>query len=389
MLFRLSVPSKMDFHRLFKRKEEVAIHPMSGEYQHETLGDRVVSLSEGDLFDGEAPAALLWNDVGGTIAVPVDEILGILEGRTRIKAAVLQQIYPALFRNDPHTGTEYFIPLAVVVTQLEDIFASISPGELYQEDFDTPFGQLAREDEANFREKPESVNLPPRPFALAGQNNGAKVSGRDRRSEPALADSPANPPSPPLAVGGAVEELRNASAGEPANREPAGVRGELPHQVPQLNSTVAREYATRLRPHSCSDVRREGQESLQELFLTDEQLDGSKVADLILQLPRVTGVVIMLSDGAVLGGGLSGGISESLLNLVPGFARDLARFTENLQGGPTRFVTFAGNAWLISVAIDVRVLILAGHDGKNLPPGLRERLVATAHALNMIYGPLP
>ena len=389
MLLRLSAISKMDFHRLFKRKEEVAIHPMAGENQQETFGDRIVSLSEGDLFDGEAPAALLWNDVGGTIAVPADKILGILEGRSRIKAAVLQEIYPALFEKDPHTGTEFFIPLAVVVTQLEDIFASISPGEPFQEDFDTPFGRLAREDEARFREKPESVKLPPRPTALAGQNNGANAAGHDQRIEPALADSPVKPPSLPLSAGEPVVEVKNDSAGVPANLESAGESLKPPHQVPELNSPVAREYSTPLRPHSSSDVRREGQESLQELFLTDEQLDGSKVADLILQLPRVNGVVIMLSDGVVLGGGLSGGISESLLNLVPGFVRDLARFTEKMQGGPTRFVTFAGNACLISLAIDEQVLILAGHDGKNLPPGLRERLAATAHALNMIYGPLP
>jgi hypothetical protein len=379
----------MDFQRLFKRKEEGAMHPMVGGNQKETLGERIVSLSEGDLFDGEAPAAVLWNDVGGTITVPAEKILGILEGRTRIKAAVLQEIYPALFEKDPHAGTELFIPLPVVVTQLEDIFASISPGEPYQEDFDTPFGQLAREDEARFREKPESVKLPPGPIALAGQNNGAKAAGHDYRSEPALADSPAKPSSLPPNACTPVVEVKNESGGVPANPEPAGARFEPPHQVPKLNSTVAREYSMRLRPHSSSDVRREGQESLQELFLTDEQLDGSKVANLILQLPRVRSVVIMLSDGAVLGGGLSCGISESLLSLVPGFVRDLARFTENMQGSPTRFVTFAGNACLSSLAIDGRVLILAGHDGKNLPPGLRERLVATAHALNMIYGPLP
>jgi hypothetical protein len=379
----------MDFQRLFKRKEEVPMHPMAGENQKETLGDRIVSLSEGDLFDGEAPAALLWKDVGGTIAVPAGKILGILEGRTRIKAAVLQEIYPALFEKDPHTGTELFIPLPVVVTQLEDIFASISPGEPFQEDFDTPFGQLAREDEARFREKPESVKRPPRPIALVGQNNVAKAAGHDQRIEPALADSPAKPSSLPLNAGTPAVEVKNEPAGAPANPEPAGARLEPPGQEPQLNGLVARDDSTRGRPHSISDVRREGQEALQELFLTDEQLDGSKVADLILQLPRVTGVVIMHSDGAVLGGGLSGGLSESLLSLVPGFVRDLARFTNIMQGGPPRFVTLAGNGSLISLAIDGRVLILAGHNGKNLPPGLRERLVATAHGLNMIYGPLP
>lgn len=135
-----------------------------------------------------------------------------------------------------------------------------------------------------------------------------------------------------------------------------------------------------------NNIRREGFERLQELYLTDEPLDGCKVADLILQLPRVSGVVIMLSDGAVLGGGLSGELSETLVNLTPGFVTHLSGFTQSVPGGPTRFVTFSGHARQVSLSIGEGVLVLVGHEGKNLPPGLRERLVATAEALNMIYG---
>ena len=49
-----------------------------------------------------------------------------------------------------------------------------------------------------------------------------------------------------------------------------------------------------------------------KLYLTDELLDGSKVAELILQLPRVVRVVILLSDGAALGGSLGGGLKQSI-----------------------------------------------------------------------------
>ena len=133
--------------------------------------------------------------------------------------------------------------------------------------------------------------------------------------------------------------------------------------------------------------RREGHTRLQELYLTDETLDGAKVAALILQLPRVAGVVIMLSDGAVLGGGLSGGLSEGLLSLTPDFVKHLLSFTQSIQGGPANFATFSSHAFQISVTIGGGVLILAAHEGRRLPPGLRERLVATAQAVNMIYGP--
>jgi hypothetical protein len=132
-------------------------------------------------------------------------------------------------------------------------------------------------------------------------------------------------------------------------------------------------------------LRREGHQLLQELYLTDEPLDGSKVARLISLLPRVTGVVIMLSDGAALGGGICGGISEALLSVTPAFVKHLTDFSKAIQGGSVRFVTFAGHACQLSLTMGGDVAILAGHQGKNLPPGLRERLVATADALNMIY----
>jgi hypothetical protein len=421
----------MDFHRLFKRKEEVATHSMAGENQKETLGNRVVALSEGDLLDGQANAVLLWNNVGGAISVRADKILGILEGRTRIKAAVLQEIFPELFEKDPHPGTEFFIPLQVVVTQLEDVFTGIS--EACQEDFETPFGQLAREDDARFRERPEAVDPPARSIVHAGQGNGSKEEGHDSRGEaglngsvakplaerlngkalvpetevkngfvdPATGHEPTPPPGPKTARSAPPGDTESTefnprrASGSPEDSEICGHHAESPETKTGLGNDreltgAALQPETPTGPRQAvDDVRRVGHEALQELFLTDEQLDGSKVADLVLHLPRVTGVVVMLSDGAVLGGGLSGGIRESLLSLAPGFVRDLARFTESMRGGPTRFVTLAGKACMISLTIGGQVLMLVGHEGKNLPPGLRERLMATAHALNMIYGPQP
>src|SRR5206468_6021793 len=97
--------------------------------------------------------------------------------------------------------------------------------------------------------------------------------------------------------------------------------------------------------------RRKGLERLQELYLTDDLLDGGKVSGLIQQLPRVCGVVIMLSDGAVLGGGLSGALTEKLINLTPDFVTCLTSFTQNIRGGRTRFVTFSGEGYHVSLSI--------------------------------------
>src|SRR6202034_1106228 len=125
--------------------------PIVRDNARESFNEKEVLIAEGELLDGTSPACLAWNCVGGTIRVKAEKILGILEGRTRIKAAVLQDLYPGLFEKPPNPGTEFGIPLQAVVTQLQDVFAGVFPEEADLEDFDTPFGQLAREDEARFK----------------------------------------------------------------------------------------------------------------------------------------------------------------------------------------------------------------------------------------------
>jgi hypothetical protein len=360
----------MDFQRLFKRKEEGAL-PVARDNTREILNERDVLVREGELFDGQAPASVVWSKVGGAISVKADKILGILEGRTRIKAAVLQELYPGLFEKPPNPGTEFTIPLRAVVTQLQDVFAGVFPEEADLEDFDTPFGLLAREDEARFK------------------NWRADRPGKIRSYESTAI---------PTTFGQHIGEvgLPTATTGTRSDLESQVVREEPPKPVIEellpvlesshVDSAGAVPFAG--APHIQSDKkRRQGNARLQELYLTDEPLDGSKVASLIMQLPGVAGVVIMLSDGAVLGGGLSGGLSEGLLSLTPDFVRHLLGFTRDIQGGPPSFVTISSDAFEVSVTIGGDVLILSVHQGRRLPPGLRERFVATAQAVNMIYGP--
>jgi hypothetical protein len=371
----------MDFHRLFKRKEEAGVYGIAAENHKEVFAEREILLSEGDILDGQSPAPLQWRSAGGSVKISAGKIQGILEGRTRIKAAVLQELYPALFSTDPHPGTEFLIPLKTVVAQLDGTFASTDSMESLQDGFDTPFGQLAREDEAKFKDQPEEVISTGAEVAISRQSTESDADSHKRSNDPV---------NDAVKCHGLLLGSSNVDTGT------SGSKNGSPEDVSVIGSVESRDTSPR-RPLSlpsvCTgrkeDLRREGHESLQELFLTDEQLDACKVAGLILQLPRVTGVVIMLCDGALLGGGLSGGLTQALLNLTPGFALDLARFTETMHGGPTKFVTFAGDACLISLTICADILILASHAKKNLPPGLRERLMATAHALNKIYGPLP
>ena len=361
----------MDFQRLFKRKEEDGLPQFARDNTREILNEREVLVREGELFDGQSPAPVLWRKVGGAINVKADKVLGILEGRTRIKAAVLQELYPGLFEKPPNPGTEFTIPLQAVVMQLQDVFAGIFLEEANLEDFDTPFGHLAREDDARFKngraDRPGKI-LSYEPTAISktfDKDNGEvglPITPKEIRSDLESQMVREEPPKP------VIEKL--CPVPESSDAESAGA----------VVSADAPNIQTGKR-------RREGHAHLQELYLTDETIDGSKVASLILQLPQVAGVVIMLSDGAVLGGGLSGGLSEGLLSRAPDFVKHLLGFSQGIQGGPPSFATFSNDAFQVSLTIGGDVFILSSHEGRRLPPGLRERLVATARALNMIYGP--
>jgi hypothetical protein len=386
----------MDFQRLFKRKEEGSEPTIVRDNVRESFNEREVLISKGELLDGTAPVCLDWNRVGGTIRIKAEKISGILEGRTRIKATVLQDLYPDLFEKTPNPGTEYNIALQAVVMQLQDLFTSLSSDGAILEDFATPFGKLAREDEARLKDQQDERPITgkaasPKLFMLS--QPGVPVDLKTR-------DGSAEEEKPPL--GSARELNEEDSSGnrkigadknrrDPESKTPRAERSSesteklVPASDSQSRLPTGSTTSSRSRGNLNENIRREGHELLQELYLTDEPLDAAKAAQLILLLPRVTGVVIMLSDGAALGGGICGGITEALLSVTPAFVKHLMDFSENVQGGSVKFVAFSGHACQLSLTLSGDISILARHEGKNLPPGLRERLVATADALNMIY----
>jgi hypothetical protein len=386
----------MDFQRLFKRKEEGSEPPIVRDNVRESLNEREVLISEGELLDGTSPVCLDWNSVGGTIRVKAEKISGILEGRTRIKAAVLQDLYPGLLEKTPNPGTEYNIALQAVVMQLQDLFTSLSSERAIQEDFATPFGELARQDEARLKvqqdERPKTEKAAsPKFFMLPQTGVPADLKTRDRSAEEeeppldSVRELNQENPSGNRKIG-ADKIRRDPESKTPRAERPPGSTKTLAPSSDSQRRLPSGSSISPSPPGTLNDsIRREGHELLQELYLTDEPLDASKVAQLVLLLPRVTGVVIMLSDGAALGGGICGGISEALLSLAPAFVKHLMDFSENVQGGSVKFVTFFGHACQLSLTLSGDILILAWHEGKNLPPGLRERLVATADALNRIY----
>jgi hypothetical protein len=380
----------MDFQRLFKRKAEDSAPPGETDDAGGALKNIDVVIREGELLEGNFPASLLWSSVGGGITLKAAKILGILEGRTRIKAGVLQELHPSLFSGPVNPDAEFNIPLRVVVNQIQHIFSGLSSTDTAPEGFDTPFAELAREDEARLKTELRDRTLP----IGSAPATGATSSSEEEDSEVCLADQSKNgarahPEGPPAHS----EERKATSEQEGTGPSDRIVRDDVvtaaylrpAHEFGNPPVSVLSAPAEGRHPRS-SNLRREGCQRLQELYLTDEPVDGSMIADFVLRLPRVTGVVIMLSDGAVLGGEVGPVISAKILHLVTDFVTHILGFTENLPGGPTKFITFFGHVLQISLVIAGDVLMLTAHEGKNLPPGLRERLIATTEALNIIYG---
>ena len=372
--------STMDFQRLFKRKPEGTVSSCALDEAGDALKDRDVTIREGELLEGSSPAPVDWSKVGGAITVKAGKILGVLEGRTRIRAAVLEELHPGKFARPLNPEEEFNIPLHVVVMQIQDIFCSTPLEDAKFEDLETPFAELAREDEARFKRNHRDqpiIRQTAVPKSLKEHDKSGKTSWSALANLCGMGDPEGDPPANGVS---ADTESHLTHAEQPAI-ERSGSASQLRDTSPRMPSGPLE--VRRIQSSCC---RREGYERLQELYLTDETLDGAKIAGLVLQLPRVTGVVIMLSDGAVLGGELGGGISEKLLSSAPAFVTNVSGFAEIIPGGPTSFITFFSHAMQMSLVIGGDVLMLIGHEGKNLPPGLRERLIATTQALNIVYG---
>jgi hypothetical protein len=371
----------MDFQRLFKRKQEGPASPFTKDGGGDAFNDRDVVIREGELFDGTSPVRLDWSRVNGAITVKAGNILGVFEGRTRIKAGALEEAHPGKFAELPDSEVEFNIPLHVVVMQIQDIFCSPPRADAKLDSLETPFAELAREDEVRFNKghwnQPIANEIvDPKSSDVAALTEAAPKKG-------GKGDTPG------------IRVLDSRHLGPVADTESHLPRAEEPRPVigglgsaPDSDGAPSRISSPQLgiRSGRSPTPLREGYERLQELYLTDEPLDGTRISELILQLPRVTGALIVLSDGSVLGGKLGGEISDQLLNSARDFATQVSRFTEILPEGPTRFITFFAHALQMSLVIGGDVLMLIGHEGKNLPPGLRERLVATAEALNTMYG---
>jgi hypothetical protein len=133
-------------------------------------------------------------------------------------------------------------------------------------------------------------------------------------------------------------------------------------------------------------LRRAALERLQEIFLTDDFLDARQVAQLLRAFPKVKGAVILLENGALVGGDLPEGFHLEAAFAAPGLLRACREFAGALNGSIVDAVTLLADI-PISVFQERRVCILIAHEGRGLLPGMRERVSEIAKALDIMYEP--
>lgn len=117
--------------------------------------------------------------------------------------------------------------------------------------------------------------------------------------------------------------------------------------------------------------------------MTDDLLDIAQVLRLVSQFPRVTLAFAVARDGTAYGeapalgeyAGLAGGLVDA--------AR---RFAQLAAGTECQGITFLGEKPLSIIGTENLSLILL-HEGRALPPGMKERVGAIAQALSELLPP--
>ena len=338
------------------------------------MNEQVIVLRREDIrTDDPGAPELDWSKVDQEeIALQLKDTQGILDGRVTVRASTLQRIHPKLL--PVRLDSDYLFPVSLrtVVLQVQANLKQ-NPGEIVKPigpDFDTPMAQVAREDEGFF--KLEQLAQPPPAPAKE------RVETKQMATEPTL--TPADRPSLPL--------IRIKPHSEGPKSKPAIARG--PHSAPmpseylKAKGTPVEKIGLSGRLIAQKPLSRIGLERLQELFMTEDLLDGCQVANLLAALPKVKGALIMLGDGTFVGGGLPEGYHLESALLAPVIIRTVQEFSRGLKSTQSSAFTIFGDA-PVSVFAEGNICILIVHEGRRLLPGMLERVGETAKALDALY----
>jgi hypothetical protein len=426
----------LNFGSIFRRKEDQPPPPAGDQTDHalltKRLSERIIKLERGDLEPASSAAPPLdWEAVDGHLSVLGSAIEGILDGRARIKAASLKALSPSALTADAPDQSEYIVSLPALIRQIQDLLGPSEPESVLEPEYETPFTILAKEDETRLarrrngqkkeepREQPSKAldSLPPADVSAPDAELFEEVPRRedketkDERQDPDLVIA-----EPPVLT---LRTLRPGPANRTENKPENTLEGQghTTHQEeiktddgPRLPepehsaegqiklfemTTVEEPFVGESAVTPVVSARWDGDSSpagrgmglLQEIFMTSEPLDGRRVASLVRQFPGVTGALILLRGGAVVGGQLPESLNMDAALQAPEVLTKFLRFIHELEGESVapRFVTVT-SANTISLVSCGQVVLLVSHQGRKLPPGLSQRLTETAQALDLFYG---
>ena len=160
-----------------------------------------------------------------------------------------------------------------------------------------------------------------------------------------------------------------------------------PIPSPSVIGTSDNAAPGKQEPSPAKPLRRRGLERLQELFLTDDLLDATQVAQSLRAFPKVKAVLILLDDGSVLGGELPPNYQFASASSAPALMRAVRDFGTALTKTEVSALTFLADT-PISIFFEGRVCILVAHEGRGLLPGMRDRFTDIAKALDALYAPV-
>jgi hypothetical protein len=428
----------ISFGSIFRRKEDQQPPPASDQTNQavllERLAGRSIKLAEGDLSPvSSASPSVDWDAVGGQITILATAIEGILEGRARIRAQHLKNLSPSPIDADTPDQSEYVVSLPAVIPQIQDLLGTGEPEIAAEPQYETPFTILAKQDGARFaeqsnrqkKEEPgDQLKTGPAPLFPSGTGTPEEIvtakapePEQQEEEEPApelsLHSTPpvltlrtlhavppdqANKPEPPEKPSDEEDnarqqnEMKNSDSErtEPPRKLASGqfklFEMETGKEEPLAGDNGAARLES-LRWGGDSSPAGRGMVLLQEIFMTSEPLDGRRVASLVRQFPGVTGALILLERGTVLGGQLPESLNMEAALQTPEVLRNFLRFILELEEGEPktpRFVT-ATSANTISLVSSGQIVLLVSHQGRKLPPGLAQRLTETAQALDLVY----
>jgi len=378
-----------------------------------SVEDQEIVLQPTD-FTTEIGDALNWSSQASReIRVKLRQTDGLMDGRVTISAKMLRDLYPGLVPEQLKEETAFPLSLRAVVLQLQNVMRSRNDasGLAGAPDFDTPIAQVAREDEGFFKleENASSPTSGPNPPATSSTGDFGSMLTLIREKEQVRDNAPAAPPIQVVAPFPAQESkpAKNAADSPPPKNvvEPlvvpdgAGDKrdpfADLPKpKLPAPKPLVAAspppvEEIPKLRePDELppKPQRRRGLELLQELFLTDDFLDAGQVAQLLRGFPKVRAALIMLDDGAVLGGNLPENYRASAALPAPALMRAVREFGTAVSSAEVSAFTLLADL-PISIFLEGRVCMMVVHEGRGLLPGMRERFSQITKALDALYDP--